>query len=108
MRFWDTSAIIPLVTSEPARAAMLSRLEEDPEVLFWWGTPVEIVSALARREREGHLDADDVAHAVMLLRRLSDAWSEIVPSEAVRRMAKLLLRVHTLCGRPIACNSPRR
>ena len=33
----------------------MALLEEDGEVLAWWGTPVEIASALARREREGLL-----------------------------------------------------
>lgn len=42
MRFWDASALIPLLVEEPGRERMLARLEEDSEVLSWWGTPVEI------------------------------------------------------------------
>jgi uncharacterized protein with PIN domain len=56
MRFWDASAIIPLLTDEPARGHLLQLLDEDPLVLVWWETPVEIASALARREREQSLD----------------------------------------------------
>lgn len=96
MRFWDTSAIIPLVADELTRNAMVSRLEEDPQILFWWGTPVEVVSALSRREREGLLSADEVATAIKTVRELTDAWHEIVPSDAVRRAAERLLRVHPL------------
>ncbi|TLY99069.1 MAG: type II toxin-antitoxin system VapC family toxin, partial [Gammaproteobacteria bacterium] len=40
MKFWDASAIIPLLAEEPAREAMLRVLEEDAEILAWWGTPV--------------------------------------------------------------------
>ena len=47
MRFWDASALIALLVDEPAREATFSHLEEDPEVLVWWGTPVEMMSPLA-------------------------------------------------------------
>ena len=52
MKFWDASAVIPLLANEPTRPRMLEILEDDPQVLIWWGTPVEIASALARLERE--------------------------------------------------------
>jgi len=65
-------------------------------MLGWWGTPVEITSALARREREQLLEADEVASALAAARQLADSWHEIVPSDAVRRTAERLLRVHPL------------
>jgi len=64
MRFWDASAIIPLLADEPARARLLELLDEDPQVLAWWGTLIEIASALARREREKLLSADQVTVAL--------------------------------------------
>jgi predicted nucleic acid-binding protein len=87
-----------LLAKAPAatRERMLHRLEEDAQILVWWGTPVEVVSALARREREGHLTADDVTEALRMLRRLIDSWHEIVPSDPVRRTAERLLRFHSL------------
>ena len=45
MRFWDSSALLPLLVDEPARERLIALLEEDAEVLAWWGTPVEIASA---------------------------------------------------------------
>jgi predicted nucleic acid-binding protein len=96
VRFWDASAIIPLVADEPSRERMLTLLDEDPQMLVWWGTPVEVVSALARRERDGLLTADDVTNALAGFRQLADSWHEIVPSDAVRRSAERLLRVHAL------------
>lgn len=96
MRFWDASAVIPLIADEPSRDRMVGRLEEDSQILAWWGTPVEVASALARREREGRLSADDAANALASLHHLADAWHEIVPSDVVRRMAERLLRVHPL------------
>jgi len=96
MRFWDTSALLPLLVDEPARERLLALLEEDSEVLTWWGTPVEMASALARREREGLLTADEVAAALDAARSLAESWHEIVPSDAVRRTAERLLRTHPL------------
>lgn len=75
---------------------MLEQLEQDPQVLIWWGTTVEVASALARREREKVLSADEVTHAFSLMRQLADSWHEIVPSDAVRRTAERLLRMHPL------------
>jgi uncharacterized protein with PIN domain len=96
VRFWDSSAIVALLADEPARDRMLARLDEDPQVLAWWGTPVEIASALARRERELALTADQVAAALATARVLAESWHEIVPSTAIRRTAERLLRLHPL------------
>jgi uncharacterized protein len=96
MRFWDASAMIPLVADEPARPRLLELVEQDPEILAWWGTPLEIASALARREREKLLTADEVEAALAKAHQLADGWHEIVPSAAVRRTAERLLRVHPL------------
>lgn len=96
MRFWDSSALLPLLVDEPARERLIALLEEDGEVLAWWGTPVEIASALAQREREGLLTPDDVAAALDAARALTESWHEIVPSDAVRRTAERLLRTHPL------------
>jgi predicted nucleic acid-binding protein len=96
VKFWDTSAVIPLLAEEASRAYLLSLLEQDPEVIIWWGTTVEIASALARRERDGLLTADEVASALAIAHQLTDSWHEIVPSDSVRRTAERLLRTHPL------------
>lgn len=94
MKFWDSSALLPLLVDEPARTRLLALLEQDSEVLAWWGTSVELTSALARREREGLLTADEVSAALGAVRALAESWHEIVPSDAVRRTAERLLRTH--------------
>ena len=96
MRFWDASALITLPVDEPAREVMFSHLEEDPEVLVWWGTPVEMMSALARREREGRLAERDVLEAQSAIGQLARVWHEIVPTDRVRRTVQRLLRMHPL------------
>lgn len=96
MKFWDASAVVPLLADEAPRSELLDLLQQDPQMLVWWGTPVEVVSALARREREGVLAERDVADAIAALRILGDGWEEILPSDAVRRTAERLLRSHPL------------
>ncbi len=96
MKFWDASAIVPLLVSEATRKALLGLLDQDQEMLVWWGTPVECTSAIARREREGALSVTDATHALQRLRGLSSGWHELLPSELVRSTAQRLLRVHPL------------
>jgi uncharacterized protein len=96
MRFWDSSALLPLFVDEPTRDRLIALLESDGDVLSWWGTPLEIASALARRERESLLTADQVSETLAALNTLAAGWHEIVPSDAVRRTAERLLRTHPL------------
>lgn len=96
MKFWDASAVVPLLVAEPPTAALLAMLEQDPLVLVWWGTPVECTSAVARREREGALSPADSARALDRLRSMADGWQEVLPTDAVRATAQRLLRVHPL------------
>ena len=72
MRFWDSSAIVPLLVDEPAGALALDLLQEDPLVVAWWATPVECVSAIARAaEREGHLVPQAASRAMARLTMLA-------------------------------------
>lgn len=96
MKFWDASAIVPLLVDEPPRESLLDLLEGDPLVLVWWGTPVECTSAVARREREQSLTMAEAAKAIERMRALVGEWQEVLPSEPVRTMAQRLLRVHPL------------
>lgn len=96
MRFWDASAIVPLLVAEPATKAMRAQAEQDPDMLVWWGSEVECASALCRLERMGALDANALAIALTRLRQLAGAWHEVEPSDVVRDHALRFLRVHPL------------
>jgi predicted nucleic acid-binding protein len=96
VRYWDASAIVPIVINEPTSAAVLAMLDQDPHVVVWWTTEVECVSAITRREREGVLDAADVVAATARLGTLRAAWEEIRPGARLRQTATRLLRVHPL------------
>lgn len=96
MRFWDASAVVPLLIKEPTYPALSTLLESDSTLVVWWGTLVECTSALARREREGTLAAPDATSAFDRLHQLAERWAEILPSSAVRNLAQRILRTHTL------------
>ncbi len=96
MKFWDASAIIPLLAVEPARERLLPVLEQDPQMIAWWGTSVEIASALARRERDKLITPAEVESALTAARQLADGWHEILPSDSIRRTAERMLRAHPL------------
>jgi predicted nucleic acid-binding protein len=96
MKFWDASAIVPLLLQERQREAILTLLEEDEVMLVWWATPVECTSAIARRERDGSLTASQAAASLERLRYLKDRWHEVLPSAVLRDVAERLLRVHPL------------
>lgn len=96
MRFWDSSAIVPLLVDQP-ESASLSTLAQDREGLaVWWGSVVECASAIVRSTRAGALTPDQETQALALLDSLAESWTEIQPAPRVRDLARRLLRVHAL------------
>ena len=65
-------------------------------MLVWWGPAVECVSALARLERDGALNARAMTVALQRLRQLSDGWHEVDPSDEIREAVARFLGVHPL------------
>lgn len=96
MRFWDSSALIPLLLQEPTSARLQDLLRRDPALAVWWGTPVECASALARRQRDGTVGRSGLRQAQATLDSLRARASEIAPTEEVRSRALRLLAVHSL------------
>ena len=39
MRFWDTSALVPLLLEQKTTAEVEEYLAQDPDMAAWWGTP---------------------------------------------------------------------
>ena len=96
MKFWDTSAVVPLCVSEPISTEVKSLLAADSTLVVWWGTRTECVSAFMRQVREGNLSTPGERQARQVLGSLAQSWIEILPSETVRSSAERLLAVHTL------------
>ena len=96
MRFWDASAIVPLLIAEASTRRLQLLAASDPDMLVWWGSAMECVSALARLERSAALDARATLLAFDRLKQLAAGWYEIEPSDIVRETAIRFLRVHPL------------
>lgn len=96
MRFWDSSALVPLVLKQPRTERARRLLEEDAEPVVWWGSTVECASAVARLHREGHLTRKEEQEARALLDALRSSWFEVQPGDGVREQALRLLRLHPL------------
>jgi predicted nucleic acid-binding protein len=96
VKFWDSSALIPLFVNEPATSQMEELAKEDDRMVVWWGSMIECWSATARLRRENLLTAADEDNIRSLLLKIARAWTEIQPGERVRSIAGRLLLGHPL------------
>ena len=96
MKFWDSSALVPLCVIEPSSAQVHAVLASDRGMTVWWGTVVECESALARRRRQGSFPEASFRLWRVRLREIETAWYVVDPSAAVRDKAVRLLWVHGL------------
>ncbi|MBN1615648.1 MAG: type II toxin-antitoxin system VapC family toxin [Deltaproteobacteria bacterium] len=96
MKFWDTSAVIPLFLEEPESPRMTEVARQDSGMIVWWGTVIECRSAIARLRREKVLTTSQEDQAIRLMSVLAEAWTEVRPSETIRNIAGRLLLSHPL------------
>ncbi|MGH9741606.1 MAG: type II toxin-antitoxin system VapC family toxin, partial [Candidatus Acidiferrum sp.] len=62
----------------------------------WWGSLIEVHSAIARLHRQGQLSNPERAGALARLGVLSRGWKEILPDDALREHAGELLDRYAL------------
>ena len=96
MRFWDSSAVMPLLVKEQLSALRAGQAADDPGMTVWWASRVECASALNRLRRDGALDEQGLDRALSRLDALAERWYEVLPVPEVRARALRLLRVHPL------------
>jgi predicted nucleic acid-binding protein len=96
MKFWDSSALVPLLVEEEATLLLRDLYLGEPGAIAWWGTPVECASAVSRLEREDKLSPSAATEALERLDALARHWHRIEPVDAVLETARRLLRVHPL------------
>ncbi len=96
VRFWDSSALVPLFFVEPASARVKAWLKEDAEVVVWALARVELLSALARRRRELPLMMNELGAARRQLLAVYQQWLEIAELDAVRQHAERIVETHPL------------
>lgn len=96
MRFWDASALVPLMVAEQTTELVRGWLAEDAIVVTWFWTRVELTSAVERRAREGWLSPAERRAVLDHLDELGRYWDEVVDVLAVRARALALLARHDL------------
>ena len=96
MRFWDASALVPLVIEEAGTALARGWLAQDPHIVTWAMTSTELASAIERRARAGLLDPATRRAALETIDQLSERWDEVTDVFAVRARARALLARHAL------------
>lgn len=98
MRFWDSSALVPLLVEEPTSAAMRDLLSSDREVIVWMFTSVELLSALGRLGRIA-AEIDDLLPSIRSeALELIGHCTVVTDADGVRRRAERLIGVHPLAA----------
>ena len=82
-----------LLVGEPA--ASRYRPFQNERIVTWWGTSLECISAIARRQREGET-SEIVAECYRRLEEMRAGWQEVQASESLHRTAARLLKTHPL------------
>ena len=96
VNFWDTSALAPLLVREADSDIREAELLSGGVIVVWWGTRVELRSALERRRREGVLPQVSYEAALHRLRLLIEQSFIVEPSEFCLERAERLLALHPL------------
>ena len=96
MRFWDSSALVPLLVEESSSAAIRALLGDDPAVVVWQLAGTEVTSALWRRRRADEIDEVVRLLAGACLAVLEGLWTSVEDTPLVDRRARRLLALHPL------------
>lgn len=96
MKFWDSSALVPLIVHEEETDYCLKILSGDQEMLIWCLSRVEVISALCRQVRGGTLSKPDFIKVKKHFNDLVERAYEVKAIEKVRNRALRLLEVHPL------------
>jgi len=93
--FWDASALVPLCIHEAASRQAQLYLRKFALVV-WWGSLVEVHSAICRLHRDKEITDLGRQGAVTRLRLLSRGWREVLPDDQLRDLATESLDKYSL------------
>ena len=96
MRYWDASALVPLLVAERDTELVRSWLSDDDRIVTWAWTRTEIVGAVERRTGEGSLSRSQRREVLRRLDAFARSWDEVTDMLAVRSRANALLARHPL------------
>lgn len=96
MKFYDSSALVPLLIEEPSSALIESTLSGGADLFIWTLTPIEITSALTRLLRKGTLSEEQFQEALKHLQHLLGSVYLVEHVAEVKLRAFRCLKVHPL------------
>jgi hypothetical protein len=96
MRFWDSSALVPLFVREDRSPLVDALVVGDPDMVIWWASQVECGSAVHRLRREGVFTPAEAAQVLAGLAAALDAANAVQPGDDMCAKALRLLAVHPL------------
>ena len=96
MRFWDSSALVPLLVTQAASPRCDAWLSEDGALVISTLTIVELASAIRRLARERTLTERQARQAEVRSDELVRASHVVIDLEAIKAQALRLLRLHPL------------
>ena len=96
MKFWDTSALAPLLIDEPSTPSMRALVAADPDVIVWTFSSVELLSVFGRLGRQTPALADLLPGVRLDAMDLFRHWTTVTHVEGAKRRAERLVGVHPL------------
>jgi predicted nucleic acid-binding protein len=96
LRFWDSSAVLPLLVGQATTPKVRELFAEDPHTCVWTLTDVEVRSALMRLERAGDLTPSRRLAAEEHFAHLWKRTRVVESIEAVKAQARRILGLHPL------------
>jgi predicted nucleic acid-binding protein len=96
VRFWDSSALVPLCIEQPQSRACRDAYRADRRVVVWSLTRTEVISALCRQHHAGGVTDAALRASEARLDLLSAQWDEVDALALVRDEADRLLHLHRL------------
>ncbi|MGC2444847.1 PIN domain-containing protein [Candidatus Binatus sp.] len=96
MRFWDASALVPTFLDEVSTKQVRSWQASDPGVTIWMMTVIEVMSAVARKQRERPELAELCKQAIFDVRDAAVTWVQIEDAAAARHHAERIIMNYPL------------
>ena len=96
MRFWDSSALVPIFVKEAATPEVEGWRATDPGITTWMMTRVEVLAAIARKKRERPAMVTLWNRAIREVNEVASRWIEIWDVDATRRHAERIVMDHPL------------
>lgn len=93
--FWDASALVPLCVNQASSHQAHAQYRKFALVV-WWGSFVEVQSAVCRLHRQGAISDSAKSGASERLRLLGRDWREILPDDWIRDLAVQSVEKHAL------------